>query len=663
MVYHRSYDNKFLVYQLENFNHKTGLELYSEIADISPEVEALWLGGNNLGHKTATELAQAFLAIQAKVVNLSLDNNNLDHLSGTELAQVLRAIPITVTELIMFLNGLGNKAGIELALAFQAIPAGVKTLDLSHNNLGRKTGAELAHILAAIPAGVTTLNLNCNNLGNISGPELARAFAAIPTTVKTLDLSNNEFGSKLSGLELRLVLAAIPAGVTTLNLVCRHFSNITGAQLARAIAGLPVGLTTLDLGGHSLSNKTGTELTLILAAIPSGVTTLNLDSNSLGDLTVSELIMALAAIPTGVTTLNLASTELIKKTGAELSLILDALPASISTLNLDTNQLGYMADAELALAAIPRNITTLILGGNSYGRDGTKLLLAIKVIPKSLTKIILSYDTLEQLTIAAWLVVKEALSQCRTLIDIECYGKISERSEEILNIQKEKIRQWKISNDSDNASLERIRVENTLSDSKALLSYVDQFDAKVRGISKLLDTYADINYQDEEDGYTALMLAVNNQNDQIAEYLLNEGANPFLRNKVDKIASDLASRSSPLFTILKGYELLYAVFNIDLITIKALLKSGADINFTGLGGYTPLLIAVEQNSIEMVDFLLSQNADLTIIRKDGQSVFDLVTDEYILELLEKANTTSEFSDESVQNDSAEQSASKHGFFW
>ena len=194
-------------------------------------------------------------------------------------------------------------------------------------------------------------------------------------------------------------------------------------------------------------------------------------------------------------------------------------------------------------------------------------------------------------------------------------------------------------------------------DSKMLLVQVGQFDVKAREIKKLLNRNADINYQAEDDGYTALMIAIDAQNDRIAEYLLNQGANPLIKNKNNEIASDLVSRGSPLFVIIKGYELLYTIFNVELTTIKSLLKAGADINFQGLGGYSPLLIAVEQSLVELVEFLLLNGADLTLTRKDGLGVFDLVSDESILELLNRENTIDELSSDThmiYQHD--------HGFF-
>ena len=172
---------------------------------------------------------------------------------------------------------------------------------------------------------------------------------------------------------------------------------------------------------------------------------------------------------------------------------------------------------------------------------------------------------------------------------------------------------------------------------------------QTKKIKSILKRGANINYQDE-DGYTAVMLAVDNQNDRIAEYLLNEGADPLLKNTYGEIASDLASRHSPIFAILKGYELIYASLMGQLSLVKEFLKSGGAIDFQGPKGYTPLLIAAEEGMFELVEFLLSQGADLTLTLKDGRGIFDLVTEQAILDLLESHNYASEPDDYDSQSE-------------
>lgn len=160
-----------------------------------------------------------------------------------------------------------------------------------------------------------------------------------------------------------------------------------------------------------------------------------------------------------------------------------------------------------------------------------------------------------------------------------------------------------------------------------LLDYVIEPQATTKKVNELIEAGADINYQDT-DGYTPLMLSLDAQNERLAEYLLAYGANPFLKNKHDKSAKSMVSRISSMFTLIKGYELLFATQHCDLVTITSLLRADISIiNFHGQEGYTPLLIAIEQGSIEIVKFLLSQGADITLTCDDGRGVFELVGEE------------------------------------
>lgn len=159
----------------------------------------------------------------------------------------------------------------------------------------------------------------------------------------------------------------------------------------------------------------------------------------------------------------------------------------------------------------------------------------------------------------------------------------------------------------------------------------------VRQFKKLLFKGANLNYQTAEHGYNALMFLVKAHHDRMVEYLLRQGANPLLKNHENKIASNLISPDSSIYPILKDFELLFATTDNDLSTVKLIIAEGALVNFQGIYGYTSLMIAVEQNLVEMVELLLAEGADLSLTCMDGQNVFDLVTDSHILCLLKEAN--------------------------
>ncbi|MBA2710757.1 MAG: ankyrin repeat domain-containing protein [Tatlockia sp.] len=189
-----------------------------------------------------------------------------------------------------------------------------------------------------------------------------------------------------------------------------------------------------------------------------------------------------------------------------------------------------------------------------------------------------------------------------------------------------------------------------------LQDYVSLFDAKAKKIDEYLALGADIDYQNL-DGYTALMIAVEEQNVRIVEYLLKNGSNPFLKNKYGKTAKFLANRNDEIFQIIKGYEFLFAAIEDDLFMMSALLRADPNIiDFQGKDGYTALLITTEQGSKESVDFLLMQGADTTITCDDGKGAIELTSDESIIALFLQTQ------DEEFFDDDFEVSQNLYSFF-
>lgn len=94
------------------------------------------------------------------------------------------------------------------------------------------------------------------------------------------------------------------------------------------------------------------------------------------------------------------------------------------------------------------------------------------------------------------------------------------------------------------------RMDSTLSDEEKysimLQEYVVNSNAKTQIIDEYIKHGYDINYQNIEVNYT-LFLAVYSQNYRVAEYLLNQGYDPFLEKKFYKKPSDIVSRTSSFF--------------------------------------------------------------------------------------------------------------------
>ena len=147
----------------------------------------------------------------------------------------------------------------------------------------------------------------------------------------------------------------------------------------------------------------------------------------------------------------------------------------------------------------------------------------------------------------------------------------------------------------------------------------------------------DINYQDKETGNTALIIALDCQNDHLAEFLLRNGANPFLKNRLGRTAADYTSSSSPIMDLIRSKqkemdlmkESTQARLNRELQEevesispharkIKSLLESGADINHQNTEGYTVLMLAADNQNDRLVEYLLKQGADPLLPNKHDE---------------------------------------------
>ena len=102
------------------------------------------------------------------------------------------------------------------------------------------------------------------------------------------------------------------------------------------------------------------------------------------------------------------------------------------------------------------------------------------------------------------------------------------------------------------------------------------------------------------DGWTPLLCAVDHQQAQAAQVLLDAGADPNLA---------IGGRASPL---------AIAAEDGDLELIDTLLDAGADPN-NDLGGTTPLVRAAEGEQPETIDALLAAGADPAVTNERGAS--------------------------------------------
>ena len=150
-----------------------------------------------------------------------------------------------------------------------------------------------------------------------------------------------------------------------------------------------------------------------------------------------------------------------------------------------------------------------------------------------------------------------------------------------------------------------------------------------RVVSLLLEKGANVNTQNEN-GYTALMLACDNENIDldIIEMLLEKGADLNIRDSKGRTALMLACTT--------GYSSL----------VEILLKRGSNVNITNSSGSTALMFACLKDGKDrnkIIKMLLNKDADVNIINRNGDTALNLlygenenmVDENIIIDILDK----------------------------
>ena len=222
------------------------------------------------------------------------------------------------------------------------------------------------------------------------------------------------------------------------------------------------------------------------------------------------------------------------------------------------------------------------------------------------------------------------------------------------------------------------------------LMYAASRNAK-KILNLLIEHNADINIQTKS-GYTALIIAALNNNLDIVKILIENKADVFARDgygrrclyyadenwnaemyeifrkyhddeykkstqfifdvlysKTDEINKYISEGGDINFQDDNGLTALTVVEKIEIA--KILLDNNADINKKGRDGYTPLMMAVRRDNINLVEFFIENNADLNMYDPEGNTALIVAAQNHkddIFELLLKNG-----ADPSINNEDLE----------
>ncbi|XP_069315345.1 2-5A-dependent ribonuclease [Eulemur rufifrons] len=138
----------------------------------------------------------------------------------------------------------------------------------------------------------------------------------------------------------------------------------------------------------------------------------------------------------------------------------------------------------------------------------------------------------------------------------------------------------------------------TVEDNCSLIAAVAKQDVQM--VQQLLERGADVNFQEESGGWTALHNAVQASREDIVELLLHHGADPCLRKR---------NGATP-------FIVAAIVGNVRLL--KLFLSKGADVNECDFHGFTAFMEAAVYGRVEALRFLHRSGAEVNLSRKTKQ---------------------------------------------
>jgi hypothetical protein len=217
---------------------------------------------------------------------------------------------------------------------------------------------------------------------------------------------------------------------------------------------------------------------------------------------------------------------------------------------------------------------------------------------------------------------------------------------------------------------------------EALISKAD--GGYLEEIKSIVEGGGDVNWQLDIYKTTPLMAAASSGHTEVVIFLLQNGANPDLKNNNGQTAADRAYQSGATDIVkiirhfqqtktlpatrpgpppagpwarynpkMKGEALISKASGGYLEEIKSIVEGGGDVNWQTTAGTTPLMAAVSAGSSEVVQYLIAQGADPSLRNQNGKTAADQARQSgntALLALLEKKPETRKSAPETtVQN--------------
>jgi hypothetical protein len=176
-------------------------------------------------------------------------------------------------------------------------------------------------------------------------------------------------------------------------------------------------------------------------------------------------------------------------------------------------------------------------------------------------------------------------------------------------------------------------------------------------VKDLVAKGANVNAKDKNYGNsTALHVAVENGNAEIAKFLLDMGAKINARDKNRRTPLMSIDGDTPpelvrmlldhrakvnAFDAERNTALIIAAQYENAETLRVLLDAGASLDAQNNEGKTALMLAAENDCYANVEALIEAGADVNLRDKEGKTALDLSDDEKIRDLLKSRNAEGE----------------------